>query len=602
MTIWRAIRKALFGYLPFSSVAIDKSDPKYKEKAEHYAEVAKAMEEEKAQGANWENMADADIENNEELRFSAVIAEGVQGRDFKNAFSRGGRRGGRGNNRGSIPRDLPEQHRPSEPRPLKSAVAPAQPQEKAKAHPEPLIEAKPQMAKPDSASDKPCANPKSVSKETAVTTEASSSTPPVAPDPEHSKANETSEKKEEKKKFTLDPDAPEFKPSSRALVTDPSSIPQPVPVATFPFNAAQYSQGVPCPPLPMPPFAVANQHPIPNGTASGVPFSIPSSMPCMMPPQLATLRQPQPGAYPHQQLPVMPQQLPVSGALPTQPSVAPPNAGPKGPRQNTAGGTYGRQRSQDQPNQAGPQMPFSIFSPHTFPFVQAGYPFSLPFIPTVSGSLPTSAYPGVPPLASTIPVSQASGQAHPPPPQGAQGTAQAAQNPQQAITSVAQPQFHPGYNPQLGQGQPAALAAYAHYPAGLQAHPGALGFYPQSALYQQHNLIPMPVQPLGANNQPPQVNSQLHHQGQQPLVPPQSLQLQPGQQQQPGNVQPLQQQQQGQPQVLLQNAPYIAPHLFAMPMGVPQQGVQNALNMPQNVHGQPHTMPIYLPQQSNGNT
>lgn len=527
------------------------------------------MEGEKDQGSNWDAQAEEGGDN-EELRFSAVLQDGVPGRDSKPTLNHHMRGVARTNNRRSVPRDVP-----IESRVIKSVSVTAASQDhgktqfvcppKTKTPPAPV----PEKSLIITPSPKPKESPM-----------ASKSTTP-APDAENMKTVNECDKKE-KKKFMLDPDAPEFKPSG-LLPSETGPLPQPVQPPPFTFNAAQYSQAISCHAIPMPAFAVANQHTLQSGGANSVTFSLPSPMPCMIPstipPQLTMLRQP--GAYP-QPITVMPQPL----------SNQPSSAHSKGPRQNN--GNYGRTRPTEPSNQVGQPGPYHVFQPQQFPFVQQNPYSCFPFIP--AGNLPSAAYSGIPALANQIPATQASGQPHPPQGQVGQG------GPSQQATQQQGPLFHPAYNPQLGsmQGQPLP-GAYAHYPGAVQAQPNALGFYAQpTAMYPTHGYIPV----VGSSNQP-QVPSQVHHQV--PLnqqVPP--LQLQPGQQPpQPSHpvIQPLQQAASSQ-QLLLSGPSYFTQPIL-MPMGVPQQGLQAPLGVPpQNVHGQaqpPQQLYMPPPQQPGGN-
>ncbi|VDD77454.1 unnamed protein product [Mesocestoides corti] len=594
-------RDNLEGY----TVPLDKSDPNYKTKEVYYTKIAEEIQDVKDQGSAWDSIADDEAEN-EELRYSAVLQDGVQGRELKGF--RSGRRGGRGSKRASLPRDYPDAHRPGDGRSLKAAAS-VPFRDLPKTHVE-SSSSKSQTS--DGGVDKP-PSPKSSSHDITPAALENSTNVSTSPDADSSVPVDGPGKKAEKKKFTLDPDAPEFKPSGIVLPIEPSSTPQTLPAGSLAFTPAPYSQPVPCSPLQMPGFTVAGQHSLPNGSASTAPFSLPSSMSCMIPPimapQLAALRQPPQTGFSPQQLAMMSQQLSASGTFSAQQSAVQSAAGSKTLRQAVPTGTYTRQRSVDQTNSGAQQMPFSLFPPQGFSFVQtASYPISVPFIPAVSGSLQSTAYPGMHALTGAVPSSQASGQQTAGvPTQPQSGQVNHAQPSSQPITSAPQsqgPQFHAGYNHQIGaiQGQPATVAAYPQYTAGQligsQAPPGALSFYPQS-IYQAPGLIQFPVHQVGANSQPPQINSQLHHQNQQPLIPPQPLQLQPGQQQ--GPVQSVQQQ--PQPQILLAANPYItAQQLFAqaMTMGVPPQGVQNAFTLPQNVHTPAHSVQLYMPQQPSG--
>ncbi|VDM35520.1 unnamed protein product [Hydatigera taeniaeformis] len=416
-----------------------------------------------------------------------------------------------------------------------------------------------------------------------------------------SKSIEAVGKKDDKKRGFLDPDAPEFKPSGFIIPLEPTSL------AGTAFNPVAYSQPVP---LSVSGFAASNQHSLPNGGAPAVQFSLPSSVSCVLPstvaPQFTALRHSQ-ISFPPQQLAMVSQQLPASGSLSTQPNVAPTAAGSRGPRQSVPAGNYSKQRSVDQANAASQQLPFPMFSPQGFSFVQsASYPIGVPLISTMPGNFQSTAYAGVHALTGAVSASQTSGQqsstshsAQPP-----SGQVNHIQTSSQAITSSPQAQgtqFHPGYNPHLGSVQcPAGVAAYSQYSTGQligsQAS-GSLGYYSQP-VYQAPGLIPFPIQQVGAGGQP-QIGSQLQSQSQQSLIPSQPLQLQAAQQQ--GAVQSVQQQ--PQPHVFFTAGPYqLSPQQVlaqAMTMGVPHQAVPNTFGIPQNVHPQPHPVQLYMPQQPN---
>ncbi|VDK31803.1 unnamed protein product [Taenia asiatica] len=580
-------RENLEGY----TVPLDKTDPEFKAKEEYYAKVAKEIEDNKCLASAWESLADGEVEN-EELKFSAVLQDGVQGRELKNTFARTAKRGGRGNNRASLPRECSEVHKSTETKSQKSNSTPIRDQNKSSA------DSTISKASSDVVLEK--GSPKSASHESPITMDASGNAV-ASPAKDLSKPAEIAGKKEDKKRGFLDPDAPEFKPSGFILSAESANL------AGAAFNPVAYSQPVP---LSVSGFAASSQHSLPNGGAPAVQFNLPSSVSCVLPsavaPQFTALRHPQISFSP-QQLAMVSQQLSASSSLSNQPNVAQSAAGSRGPRQSVPAGNYSKQRSVDQANTASQQLSFPIFPPQGFSFVQsASYPIGVPLFPTVAGNFQSTAYAGIHALTGAVSASQASGQqsstSHSTqPPSGQVNPIQANS---QAITSSSQAQgaqFHPGYNPHLGGVQcPAGVAAYPQYSTGQligSQAPGSLGYYSQP-VYQAPGLIPFSIQQVGAGTQP-QIGSQLHNQGQQSLLPSQPLQLQAAQQQ--GTAQSVQQQ--PQPHVFFTAGPYQIPPqqvlAQAITMGVPHQAVPSTFSIPQNVHPQPHPVQLYMPQQPN---
>lgn len=581
-------RENLEGY----TVPLDKTDPEFKAKEEYYAKVAKEIEDNKCLASAWESLADGEAEN-EELKFSAVLQDGVQGREFKNTFVRTNKKGGRGNNRASLPREYSEVHKSTETKSLKSNSAPLRDQNKS------CSDSTPSKASSDTALEKVSPKPSSHESPTMDASENAS----ASPEKDSLKPAESVGKREDKKKGFLDPDAPEFKPAGIIKPLESAGL------AGATFNPAAYSQPMP---LSVSGFAVSGQHPLPNGPTPAVQFNLPSSVPCVlssaMASQFTTLRHPQINFSP-QHLAMVSQQLSAPGSLSSQPSVAQSAVGSRGPRQSVPAGNYSKQRSIDQANTASQQLPFPIF-PQGFPIVQAAsYSIGVPLISPVTGNFHTTAYSGMHAFTGTVSASQASGQqssatSHSTQPPS--GQVNHLQPSSQAITSSSQvqgAQFHPGYSPHPGSVQgPAGIAAYPQYSTGQligsQAPPGSLGYYSQP-VYQAPGLIPFPIQQVGAGGQP-QIGSQLHNQGQQSLMPSQPLQLQAAQQ--PGTVQSVQQQ--PQPHLFFTAGPYqLSPQQMlaqAMTMGVAHQGVPNTFSIPQTVHPQPHPVQLYMPQQPNG--
>ncbi|KAL5112267.1 Ataxin-2-like protein [Taenia crassiceps] len=564
-------RENLEGY----TVPLDKTDPEFKAKEEYYAKVAKEIEDNKCLASAWESLADGEVEN-EELKFSAVLHDGVQGRELKNAFVRTTKRGGRGSNRASLPRDCSEVHKSTETKSQKSNSAPLRDQNKSS------TDSTASKASSDVALEK--GSPKPASHESPVTADASANAV-SSPAKDLSKPVEAVGKKEDKKRGFLDPDAPEFKPSGFIVPLEPASL------AGAAFNPVAYSQPLP---LSVSGFAASSQHSLPNGGAPAVQFNLPSSVSCVLPstvgPQFTALRHPQIGFSP-QQLAMVSQQLSASGSLSNQPNVVQSAAGSRGPRQGVPAGNYSKQRSIDQANTASQQLSFPIFSPQGFSFVQsASYPIGVPLLSTVAGNFQSTAYAGMHALTGAVSASQASGQ-----------QSSTSHSSQPSSGQAQGTQFHPGYNAHLGGVQcPAGVAAYPQYSTaqliGSQA-PGSLGYYSQP-VYQAPGMIPFSIQQVGASGQP-QIGSQLHNQGQQSLIPSQPLQLQAAQQQ--GTVQSVQQQ--PQPHVFFTAGPYhLSPQQVlaqAMTMGVPHQAVPNTFSIPQSVHPQPHPVQLYMPQQPN---
>ncbi|VDM26285.1 unnamed protein product, partial [Hydatigera taeniaeformis] len=197
--ITSSYRENLEGY----TVPLDKTDPEYKAKEEYYAKVAKEIEDNKCLASAWESLADGEIEN-EELKFSAVLQDGVQGRELKNTFNRAAKRGGRGNNRASLPRECSEAHKSTETKSQKPNSTSLRDQNKSS------TDSATSKASSDAALEK--GSPKSASHESPVTTDASTNSA-VSPSKDLSKSVEAVGKKDDKKRGFLDPDAPEFKPS-----------------------------------------------------------------------------------------------------------------------------------------------------------------------------------------------------------------------------------------------------------------------------------------------------------------------------------------------------------------------------------------------------
>ncbi|VDO03452.1 unnamed protein product [Rodentolepis nana] len=424
---------------------LDKSDPDFKKKEQYYSKIAKEIEDGKNLASNWEAMAEGDVES-EEVKFSAVMKEGVQGRELKNTFNRSNRnnKGNRGNTRASLPRETTESNKLSV-RPNAFTL----PREQSKSVPETAL----------SKSEKP------TPKASRVTT------PAICETPDKSETKENCENKSPSK-LDFDPDAPVFEPSR----TVPAESAGESPVTSSVTGSVQ-PQGV----VSNPTFTQSQQA-LPNG--------VPST------PSFSTLPYPNPGllSFPFRPSANMnPQQMTFMNQYPFL------NAGTqnqRGIRPNAPGG-YSKQRPLDQTNSVPLSLPFPGFGypPYTLsvPFmapgnVPLGHPSlamagSMPVAPTVQQS--TSAQP-----LTAATAGQASQTVQSPPPVHA-GTAQfqalfnPTQNPasygtQYPTAAGGQPV---GYYPQSLTGYQAA--------AGLMYHPG----HPQAHGHGgQQPLIPQPLQ------------------------------------------------------------------------------------------------------------
>lgn len=478
----------MFYKLEFS-VPLNKSDPEFKIKEEYYAKVAKEIEEDKSLASAWETTAENEIEN-EEIKFSAVLKEGLQGRELKNAFSRNNRRGGRGNNRASLPHPPCEASDVNKPesKSVKSNSS-ALSREQSKSNVEPVA-------------GKPLSNvvDKGMSK-------TSQGTAPVAAIPvEKSVSNEQSDGKFVTK-LDFDPDAPVFEPSQS--LSNESSGASPITTSVFTQPPTIVSS------------SVISQQSIPNGGSQAIAFS---SLPCVgpgIPPQFVPFRPPQVGFTP-QQFAMITQQYSALSAAANQASIQ----SSRGPRPNTPGG-YSKQRSLDQANAV--SMP-------VFPAIgySGSYSLGVPFISSVAGNItlahPIHAASGS--VSASPSVQQSSASAH-----SNQPTAGQVNHMNSGSQTVSSPspaqgvQYHPGFNPQLGVQNPTGVSAYPQYPAGQfvgSQTVGSLGYYPQ-AIYQTPGGIIYPMQQVAGGNQS-QLGPQAHSHNQQPLIP-QPLQLQPPQQQ-----------------------------------------------------------------------
>ncbi|VDN11420.1 unnamed protein product [Dibothriocephalus latus] len=332
------------------TMPLDKSDPDFKAKEEMCAKIAQEIEAGGDANA-WDAMIDEDAECNEELQFSAVLKEGEPGRDIK-AFTRGGRKCPRGGQRLHLQRESADVRTGGGPN---HSTKPASSQEQSRsaasdnisrqststnqntessATAEAIVEGESTQGRPTDASP-PTA--------TAVTDGDDSKEPASAPPT----------KKEEKKKFTLDPNAPEFKPSGMTHPpVEPAVLPQLAP--SYSYINSGFSQPIQCAPLSVPAFPVPGQPHIINGNLNpaSVPFCLPSSVSYVFQPGLASqmptvaaIRQPQGAVFPAQQLAVI-SQPPVMG---TQQTTSSASTSKSNARSNVANCGYTRQRSMEQP-------------------------------------------------------------------------------------------------------------------------------------------------------------------------------------------------------------------------------------------------------------
>lgn len=607
------------------TMPLDKSDPDFKAKEEYCAKIAQEIEAGGDANA-WDTMIDEDVECNEELQFSAVLKEGEPGRDIK-SYTRVGRKGPRGGQRLHLQRESAD-GRPGGGPNYSTKTAPSQ---------EPSKSANSDNIGRQSTSVNQNTD-SSATSEVAAEGESAQGHPtdaslPTATDGDDSKEpTSVPPKKEEKKKFTLDPNAPEFKPSGMTHPPIESAVlPQ---LAPYSYINSGFSQPIPCGQLSVPAFPVPGQPHLINGNLSpaSVPFCLPSSVSYVFPqglasqiPTVAAIRQPQGAVFP-QPLAVISQQPPVMG---TQQATNSTSTSKSNVRSNVPTGAYNRQRSIEQPGQLPQTVPFQMFShqpPSGFPFVHPGsHPqLGLQLITPASAALTSPSYSGLSTIANSIPVSQSSGQPvlsnqHLPQSLPIQSGQPNAQPPTSLPQNQPQgSQFHPCYQHVVGSVQPqsAQMAAYsAQYAQNqlLGSQPtsvsGAFGFYPQG-------LIPVPVGPnqLTLTNQglSQQPGSQVHHPGQQTNALSQQQQLQFSAQQQntAGLTVPTAQQSQ---QLLLANQYQAqsnfmaAQQLFSqnpsqlqavLTMMANPQAMQNSLN-PSSLHPQPHPM-LYMPQQPNG--
>ncbi|BHF60999.1 Ataxin 2-like [Sparganum proliferum] len=612
------------------TMPLDKSDPDFKAKEEYCAKIAQEIEA-GGDASAWDTMIDEDVECNEELQFSAVLKEGEPGRDIK-SYARVGRRCHRGGQRVPLQRESADV-RPSGGPNYSTKAAPSQEQSRS-ANSDTVRQSTTNQIADSSATAEVAAEEESTQ---GRPTDGSFPSATAVTDGDESKepASAPSTKKEEKKKFTLDPNAPEFKPSGMTLPpAEPAVLPQLAP--SYSYINSGFSQPIQCAPLSVPAFPVPGQPHIINGNLSpaSVPFCLPSSVSYVFPqglasqiPAVAAIRQPQGAVFPAQQLAVISQQPPVMG---TQQATSTTSASKTNARSNVGTCGYTRQRSVEQSGQLPQTVPFQMFPhqpPSGFPFVPPGsHPqLGLQLITPASAALTSPSYSGLSTIANSIPVSQSSGQPilnnqHLPQPLPIQSGQPNSQPPTSLPQSQSQgSQFHPCYQHVVGSVQPqsAQMAAYsAQYAPNqlLGSQPtsvsGAFGFYPQG-------LIPVPMGPsqLGLTGQglPQQPGSQVHHPGQQTsaLSQQQQLQLSAQQQSAAGLTVPTAQQSQ---QLLLANQYQAqsnfmaAQQLFSqnpsqlqavLTMMANPQAMQNSLN-PSNLHPQPHPMSLYMPQQPNG--
>ncbi|KAM7539590.1 hypothetical protein Aperf_G00000033524 [Anoplocephala perfoliata] len=466
------------------TVQLNKSDPDFKRKEEFYAKVAKEIEENENMASTWETTAENEIEN-EEIKFSAVLKEGVQGRELKNVHNRGGRRA-RGSTRMSLPHpscEAPESDKP-EPKPVKSNSS-TLPREQSKSTVE-------------SVASKPLAN--IADKEMSKASQGTASIEAIPA--ENPVSNEQSDAKS-MAKLDFDPDAPVFEPSQSLSNESPGASP---------ITTAVFTQ-----PLAMVSNSAISQQSIPNGNSQTIAFS---SLPCVGPgvPQFLPFRPTQVGFTP-QQFTMIAQQYPALSAAANQANIQ----SSRGQRPNAPGG-YSKQRSLDQANAVSvPVFPAFGYS--------GSYSLGVPLMPSVAGNIalahPIHAVSGS--VSASPSVQQSSASVHSNP--SAAGQVNHMNSGSQTVSSPSPAQgahYHPGFNPQLVQ-NPTGVSAYPQYPTGQfvgSQTVGSLGYYPQ-AVYQTPGGLIYPMQQIAGGNQS-QLGPQVHNHGQQPLIP-QPLQLQPPQ-------------------------------------------------------------------------
>ncbi|KAM3185964.1 hypothetical protein ACTXT7_005312 [Hymenolepis weldensis] len=424
---------------------LDKSDPDFKKKEQYYAKVAKEIEDDKSLASNWEAMAEGDIES-EEVKFSAVMKEGVQGRELKTTYNRNNRnnKGSRGNARASLPRETTEAN--------KSSVRPnafTLPREQSKSVAETVL----------SKSEKP------TPKASRVTT------PAIVETPEKLESKEKGESKSPSSKLDFDPDAPIFEPSHTVPTESVGDS-----LVTSAVTGPAQPQGVVSNP------AVAQpQQPLPNGVSSTLSFS---ALPYPNPGLLSFPFRPSANMNP-QQMTFMNQYSFMNAGTQSQ----------RGIRPNVPGG-YTKQRPLDQTNSVPLSVPFPGFGYPSYtlgvPFMAAGnVPLSHPSLP-MTGSIPVA--PTVQQSTSAPPLAAAAGQASqtvqsPPPVHAGTTQFQALFNPTQ------NPASYGTQYPTAAGGQPVgyypqSLAGY-QAAAGLMYHPG----HPQAHGHAgQQPLIPQPLQ------------------------------------------------------------------------------------------------------------
>lgn len=431
---------------------LDKSDPDFKKKEQYYAKIAKEMEEDKNLASHWEAMAEGDVES-EEVRFSAVLRDGVPGREYKNSYARNnrGNKGGRGNARASLPRETTESTKPSV-RPNAFTL----PREQTKTITENSSSSK---------SEKP------TPKASRVTT------PALAETPEKAEVEDKGDNKSSPTKIKFDPDAPVFEPS-RSISTE-----SPVPNAVS--GSAQ-------PPAPASNLTMAHpQQALPNGVSSTLAFS--------------PLPYPNPGllSFPYRP----PQQLTYLNQIQI---LNAGNQNQRAMRPNAPVG-YSKQRSLDPATN--PYQNFAYTCPITFPFIPAG---NVSLINPATGQfhIPPNVQQSSVSQSSAASAAQT---VQSPPPQAQSGSMQfqtffsQSQNPpypQYPNTAAAPPPvsfypqpipgYQPVYHPQAphGQGNQPALI-----PTSMQIQPNAAAAAASQQAYQYHAAAAAMAAAIGQQQQ-----------------------------------------------------------------------------------------------------